>query len=155
MCCRLYNTKMPRGKRETCDLCCDSIQRDKDSLKCEGDCGCVVHRYCADVTKTYYEALPKSSTPFLCQYCSLKTTIAVTWQLQTEIESLKTELAAAKDRSTKQNALMPSAPSWSYAVVIATAANPQTGQRPQRTRAQQRKPAKPSTPSTSTYACDS
>ena len=93
---------MPRAKKETCDLCCDPIQKEQDSLKCEGDCGCIVHRYCAGVTRTYYDALRKSSSPFVCQFCSLKANNAVIQQLQMTIESLKTELAAVKNLSMSQ-----------------------------------------------------
>ena len=56
---------MPRAKKETCDLCYDAIQKEQDSLKCKGDCSCVVHCYCAGVTRTYYDALCKSSSPVL------------------------------------------------------------------------------------------
>ena len=133
---------MPRGKRETCDLCCNSIQKDQDSLKCEGDCGCIVHRYCAGVTKTHYDALVKNSTPSVCQFCSLKTTNAVIRQLQTEIESLKTEVAALKELSMSSTDA-PSATSTSYAAVTATAANAQLGRRPPRH--QRKAAAKPPT----------
>ena len=93
--------------------------------------GCVVHRYCAGVTKTHYDALVKNSTPFVCQFCSLKTTNAVIRQLQTEIESLKTEVAALKELSMSRTDA-PSATSTSYAAVTATAANAQLGRRPPR-----------------------
>ena len=139
---------MPRAKKETCDLCCDPIQKEQDSLKCEGDCGCIVHRYCAGVTRTYYDALRKSSSPFVCQFCSLKANNAVIQQLQMTIESLKTELAAVKNLSMSRAAEpAPPLPSSSYAAAAATATNSQNGRRsrPQRTHAQQRKPAKPST----------
>ena len=134
--------EMPRAIKETCDLCCDTIRKEQHSLKCEGDCSCVVHRYCAGVTRTYYDALCKSSSPFVCQFCSLKTTNAVIQQLQTTIKSLKTELAAVKNLPTSHIAgPVPPPPSSSY-VAVATATNLQDGRRHPRTQAQQRKPAK-------------
>ena len=90
---------MPRGKKPTCDLCCDTLDKGQDIPKCEGDCGCTVHSYCAGVTKRRYEELMKSTGgtgPYICEWCSLKTTHTIIQQIQCEVASLKQELAEAK-----------------------------------------------------------
>ena len=91
-----------RSKKATCDLCCDSLEKQQEILTCEGDCGCTVHRYCAGVTKRHYEELTKGSSPFVCQWCSIKTSHAIIQQLQSEVASLKSELVEAKATITKQ-----------------------------------------------------
>ena len=96
---------MPRGKKPTCDLCCDTLDKGQDILKCEGDCGCTVHRYCAGVTKRRYEELMKSTggtDHYVCEWCSLKTTRAIIQQLQCEVANLKQELAEAKALAAQQ-----------------------------------------------------
>ena len=97
--------EMPGGKNKkpTCDLCCDSLEKQHEILTCEGDCGCIVHRYCAGVTKRHYEDLTKGSSPFVCQWCSLKTSHAIIQQLQSEVAALKLELVEAKASITKQS----------------------------------------------------
>ena len=74
------STTMPPGSSKNikgggtdlvCDLCCDILEKGQDILKCGGSCGCNVHRYCAGLTKPYFEELVKGSTPFVCQYCAL------------------------------------------------------------------------------------
>ena len=52
--------KMPK-KKAICDLCCESLEKGQDILQCEGDCGCLVHRYCAGVTKRHFDELSKGS----------------------------------------------------------------------------------------------
>ena len=51
---------------KVCALCCDTLKKGQDVLKCEGSCGCNVHRYCAGVTKLYFDELVKGSIPFVC-----------------------------------------------------------------------------------------
>ena len=98
---------MPGGKNKkpTCDLCCDSLEKQHEIhvLTCEGDCGCTVHRYCTGVTKRHYEDLTKDSSPFVCQWCSLKLSHAIIQQLQSKVASLKLELVEAKASITKQS----------------------------------------------------
>ena len=65
-------------------------------------CGCDVHRYCAGVTKRYYEELTNGSAPFICQWCRMKTSLAIIQQLQSEVASLKVELVEAKETIIKQ-----------------------------------------------------
>lgn len=96
-----------KTKKSTCDLCCDSIDKGQECLKCEGDCGCTVHRYCAGVTKRHFEELSKGSTPFVCQWCALKTTHAVIQQLQSEVASLKLELAEARELASRASTPSP------------------------------------------------
>ena len=80
---------MPKTKRSNCDLCLDSIEKGHDVLKCEGACGTTVHRYCAGITKSHFDELNKSSSPYVCHLCVMKTTNAVIQQLQAEVAALK------------------------------------------------------------------
>ena len=91
-------------KKPTCDLCCVSLDKGQEILKCEGDCGCNVHRYCAGVTKRHFDELLKSSTPYVCEWCTSKTTNAIIQQLQSEVASLKRELAEAKALAVRPSA---------------------------------------------------
>ena len=52
------------------------------------------------MTKRHYEDLTKGSTPFVCQWCNLKLARATIQQLQSEVASLKLELAEAKAAAT-------------------------------------------------------
>ena len=101
-----------KQKKPICDLCCDSLEKGQKILKCEGDCGCTVHRYCAGVTKRHFEELSNGSTPYICKWCTLKSTHAIIQQLQSEVASLKLELAEAK-ASANQASVQP--PTHSYA----------------------------------------
>ena len=89
---------MPKAKKATatCDLCCDPLESSQDILNCEGGCNGNVHRYCAGVTRAHFQELKSGCTPFVCQYCSLKTNHAVVQQLTAEVTALKAELQAAK-----------------------------------------------------------
>ena len=114
---------MPRkSEKPPCELCCGAFEKGQDVLKCEGECGCVVHRYCAGVTKRHFESLSKGSIPFVCQWCSLRTSKAVIEQLQSMISSLQSELAATKEALAKQNELTTHTPSpspdQSYAAAV-------------------------------------
>ena len=106
------STTMPPGSSKNkkgggtdlvCDLCCDTLEKGQDILKCEGSCGCNVHRYCAGVTKSYFEELVKGSTPFVCQYCALNVYKNIVQQLQDEVASLKSELAETKGLCERLN----------------------------------------------------
>ena len=95
-------------KKSSCDLCCDSFEKGHEILKCEGECGCTVHRYCAGVTKKYYEELTKGSSPYVCEWCTLKTSQTVIQQLQSEVASLKLEFEKAKKAlATRANVCQP------------------------------------------------
>ena len=99
---------------EVCALCCDTLKKGQDVLKCEGSCGCNVHRYCAGVTKLYFDELVKGSIPFVCQYCALNVYKAIVQQLQDEVASLKLELAETKSLCERRSQTHPPA---SYASV--------------------------------------
>ena len=99
---------------EVCALCCDTLKKGQDVLKCEGSCGCNVHRYCAGVTKLYFDELVKGSIPFVCQYCALNIYKAIVQQLQDEVASLKLELAETKSLCERRSQTHPPA---SYASV--------------------------------------
>ena len=112
---------MPR-KKSSCELCCDAIEKDHDTLQCKGECGSTVHRYCAGVMKRQFEELSKGGLPFVCQWCSLKSVTATIQQLKSEVESLKIELATTKTAlTTLQNhpRLQDPQRSHSYASVTA------------------------------------
>jgi hypothetical protein len=100
---------MPTRKTEkiTCELCCDTLEKGQDTLKCEGECGCVVHRYCAGVTKRHFEGLSKGHDPFVCQWCFMKMSRSIIVQLQAEIASWKSEVASLRSElSTTKEALV-------------------------------------------------
>ena len=104
-----------KNKKPTCDLCCDSLDKGQEILKCEGDCGCTVHRYCAGVTRRHFEQLDKGSIPFVCQWCTLKTTHTIIQQLQSEVATLKLELAEAKTLAARPSATPPQIHSYASA----------------------------------------
>jgi hypothetical protein len=64
--------------------------------------------------KGHFEKLSKSSTPYVCEWCSLKTTQSIIQQLQSEIVSLKLELAEAKALAVRP-CTMPQTASSTYA----------------------------------------
>ena len=72
---------------EVCALCCDTLEKRQDILKCEGSCGCNIHRYCAGVTKLYCDELVKGSIPFVYQYCALNVYKTIIQQVQDEVFS--------------------------------------------------------------------
>ena len=82
----IHGSTMPKTKKSNCDLC---LEKGHDVLKCEGACGTTVHRQCAGITKSHFDELNKSSAPYVCQLCVLKTTNAVIQQLQAEVAALK------------------------------------------------------------------
>ena len=129
-------TKMPRRKA-TCDLCCESLEKEQDTLKCEGSCGCSVHQYCAGVTKQQFEAMNKGSKPFVCQWCSLNTANSIIQQLHAELVTLKVKLGETKSLLAVKTPA-PAAPT-SYASVAAsvqpTNASRQRNSRPRTQRA--------------------
>ena len=91
-------------KKSVCDLCNDTLNKGQDILTCEGDCACYVHRYCAGVTASHFEEIGKGSTPFVCQWCLLKTSNVVIKQLQAEVASLKADLTVVRAQiSTKDS----------------------------------------------------
>ena len=133
------------AQKPTCDLCCDMTEKDQETLQCERECKCTIHRlvtaYCASVTKRHYEKLKKGSVQFVCQWCSLKSTSATIQQLQLEVASLKSELAATKATlATLQN--QPTDRTQSYASVARKASNRNKKQQ------QRRPPRSQSTPTT-------
>ena len=133
--------KKSGGTDLICDLCCDTLEKGQDILKCEGSCGCNVHRYCAGVTKPYFEELVKSSTPFVCQYCALNIYKNIVQQLQDKVASLKLELAETKGLCER---LSQSPPTASYASVASKqpASKQPAKHRGQKGQKSQRPPAK-------------
>jgi hypothetical protein len=130
---------MPK-KKPSCELCCDVIEKDQDWLQCKGECGSIVHRYCAGVTKRQFDELSKGSLPFVCQWCSLKSASSTIQKLQSEVEALKTELATTKSTLTKlqNDYLQIPSQTQSYASVAAPAATRYKKQQQRRpTRSQQ------------------
>ena len=91
---------MPKSKKTVCDLCSDSLGKGQDILSCEGGCNCTVHRYCAGVTTSHFQAL---TSPFVCQWCMLKTANAMIQQLQSEVASVKSELVEARAEVLKKD----------------------------------------------------
>ena len=125
----------------TCDLCYDSLEKGQDVLKCEGQCGCTVHRYCAGVTKRHFETFDKghSSRPFVCQWCFMNESRSIIEKLQSELGSLKSELAATKEALAEERAKTDHAsPPASYASVAARPQNPQIAKKKSQRRGQHR-----------------
>ena len=122
----------------TCELCCDTLEKEQDILKCEGEYGCVVHRYCAGITKRHYETLCKNRSPFVCQWCSMTVSRAVIEQQQSEVASLKSDLAAARATIAKlneelaQRATSPVAPSYALVASQPQRKRPNSRRQPQR-----------------------
>ena len=90
---------MPRKKKgtnssaseEQCGLCCKAIVEDCDeALFCEGSCNKWMHRYCAGVSLSHYEALQDSPLPFLCSLC-------VQTKHSEAIEEMKATIAALRE----------------------------------------------------------
>lgn len=100
---KINDQKMPKSKKTVCDLCSDTLGKGQDILTCEGTCSCTVHRYCAGVTTGHFQALNASSTPFVCQWCMLKTANAMIQQLQSEVASLKSELVEVRAEVLKKD----------------------------------------------------
>ena len=83
-----------------CDLCTDFISSPEDFLKCEGPCQQYMHRYCAGLTRTYYNELEASDEPFKCMPCSLKSQNQIVASLLTTIEELKTQVSDLQEKVT-------------------------------------------------------
>ena len=133
-----------KGKKPTCELCCDSLEKHQETLICEGDCGCHVHRYCAGVTKRYYEELTNGSAPFICQWCRMKTSLAIIQQLQSEVASLKAELVEAKETIIKQGKELELIPKTEKTYASAAAQQPShSSQPPHLTRRNTRRSGRP------------
>lgn len=79
-----------------CDQCLKPVKSGEEALRCGGMCGSLLHRYCAGVSKSYYDKLAEAQSRLTCQYCELRLTKAINEQLNSEIEMLKTELAELK-----------------------------------------------------------
>jgi len=143
---------MPKSSSQTplktCDLCCDTLEPNQDTLLCEGGCGCNVHRYCAGVTRNHYAELTASTTPFVCQFCALKTFRATVQLLQSEVEGLRSELADARALIKQQPALpqgtQGSYEAKSYAAAASSDEEKRCSIQGQGKRKKQGKPAAPS-----------
>lgn len=72
-------SKTSKSSKTTCDLCCDVLKQDRTTV----------------TTKHYTELTTSSSTysnMFVCQYCCLKLFKSMVSQLQSDINTPKTEL---------------------------------------------------------------
>ena len=85
-----------KSVKSNCDLCCNVIKECEDSLVCEGECQKQLHRYCAGITRSYYQNLNHSSSPFVCLTCVQSLHSTIVSSLQHEIQSLKAELVEIK-----------------------------------------------------------
>ena len=72
-----------------CDLCCTNIrENEEDAVQREGACGMWYHRYCIGVSRSQFQKLAVSDTPFVCQYCSMALQAARITQLESLVSSL-------------------------------------------------------------------
>jgi hypothetical protein len=82
------NGSASKPEQPECGLCCDAIVEDRDeALFCEGSCNKWMHRYCAGVSVSHYEALQDSPLPFLCSLCAQS-------KYSETIEEMKAAIAA-------------------------------------------------------------
>ena len=58
-----------------CDLCCNSLDKDQEVPKREGDCKCTVHHYSTGAKNGNSKSL-RAICPLIYQWCSLLTTYA-------------------------------------------------------------------------------
>ena len=80
-----------------CDLCCANIrENEEDAVQCEGACGMWYHRYCIGVSRSQFQKLAGSDTPFVCQYCSMALQAARITQLESLVSSLTGEVSELK-----------------------------------------------------------
>lgn len=102
------STSKKEQEQSECGLCCDAIVEDRDeALFCEGSCNRWMHRYCAGVSLSHYEALQDSPLPFLCSLCAqskhseaieeMRATIAA---LREEVKELHVALERSASAST-------------------------------------------------------
>ena len=87
-----------------CGLCCKPIIEDRDdALLCEGSCDKWLHRYCAGVTETQYEALQDSTLPFLSFICSQLKQATVIKVMQAKIDMLTAEVTELRSTVSDLN----------------------------------------------------
>ena len=80
-----------------CDLCCTNIrENEEDAVQREGACGMWYHRYCIGVSRSQFQKLAVSDTPFVCQYCSMALQAARITQLESLVSSLTGEVSELK-----------------------------------------------------------
>ena len=66
-----------------CGHCCTNIcENEEDAVQCEGVCGMWYHQYCIGVSRSQFQKLDDSDTPFVCQYCSMALQVARITQLE-------------------------------------------------------------------------
>lgn len=69
-----------KKKGEHCPICLELIIDDansknkkcQDAIYCEGTCDAWLHRRCAGLSKTVFNLLQNTTTPFYCPHCQLK-----------------------------------------------------------------------------------
>ena len=75
-----------------CNLCDGPFKATEQVLHCEGNRDKFPHRYCAGISKGYYQDLLTSSKPFICLVCTQQLHKAELSNLHSEIATLKQEL---------------------------------------------------------------
>ena len=75
-----------------CNLYDGPFKATEQVLHCEGNCDKFFHRYCAGISKGYYQDLLTSSKPFVCLVCTQQLHKAELSNLHSEIAALKQEL---------------------------------------------------------------
>ena len=75
-----------------CDLCDGPFKMSEEVLFCEGCCQKHLHRYCAGLSKSHYEELLATSTPFVCLVCTQQLHKAELKNLHEELAAVRSEL---------------------------------------------------------------
>ena len=96
-----------------CGICEQPIVDGKDqAVYCEGACKQWLHRYCAGVSLSCFQALSSSLTPFQCYSCYQAKHEAAIESLNSEVRALKSEVSEMKavitGLSTQPNVLQDS-----------------------------------------------
>ena len=73
-------------------ICAGPFKATEQVLHCKGNCDKFFHRYCAGISKGYYQDLLTSSKPFVCLVCTQQLHKAELSNLHSEIATLKQEL---------------------------------------------------------------
>ena len=86
-----------------CDLCTGSFGTSEEQLQCEGSCQKYMHRNCAGLTRSYYQQLSSSCSPFVCFGCTLNLQKTTVLCLQATVDKLKDEVADLRNQLPASN----------------------------------------------------
>ena len=85
-----------------CPMCTEEIQEATDcmdgqeALLCKGECGCWLHRWCANVPKYRFQQLAQTAESFVCPTCTSEHQGRVICVLQRSVSDLAAEIRSLK-----------------------------------------------------------